>query len=381
MLAGHQHVHVVPAADAVIEAGKQAVGVRRKVKAHHVRFLIGNVIQEAGVLMGEAVVILLPYVGGEDQVQGGDGLSPGKLVADLQPFRMLGAHGIHHADERLIAGEEAVASREKIALQPALAHVLAEEGVHHAAVMGQEFIRVQKLVVPVAVCLFKHLSKAVGHGLVRPEDAEVVGVLVELENIPDKAAQFHHILGFHRAGSGHIDAVIAEVGHAQVAQQLSAVGVGVGAYLSVSHRSQSFQLRDQLSVLIKKLFRMVAHQPVSQHVQMLRLIHHDRHLMGAEGAFDLLAVHHFRSRPALGRAQHDHGPLGSGGIMVFPGVFLNGLDIVHGGIQGFGHFAVHFHGNIAFHKIRLPAAAVEEMLQFFMGDAGQHRRIADLIAV
>ena len=67
--------------------------------------------------------------------------------------------------------------------------------------------------------------------------------------------------------------------------------------------------------------------------------------------------------------------------MVFPGVFLDGLDIVHGGIQSLGHFAMHFHGNIAFHEVRLPAAAVEEVLQLLMGDTGQHGRIADLIAV
>ena len=114
---------------------------------------------------------------------------------------------------------------------------------------------------------------------------------------------------------------------------------------------------------------------------MLRLIHHDRNLMGAEGAFDLLAVHHLRAGPALGRAQYDHGPFGSGGIVVFSRVFLDGLDVVHGGVQRLRHFAVHFHGNVAFHKVRLPAAAVEEMLQLFMAVAGEYRGVADLVAV
>ena len=67
--------------------------------------------------------------------------------------------------------------------------------------------------------------------------------------------------------------------------------------------------------------------------------------------------------------------------MVFSCVFLDGLDIVHGSVQRFRHLAVHFHGNVAFHEIRLPAAAIEEMLHFFMGIAGEYRRIADLISV
>jgi len=39
-------------------------------------------------------------------------------------------------------------------------------------------------------------------------------------------------------------------------------------------------------------------------------VHQQRHLVGAEGALDLQAVDHFWSRPALGRAQHDHRPAG-----------------------------------------------------------------------
>ena len=87
--------------------------------------------------MGEAVVVLLPDVGGEDIVQRGDILPPGQLVAGLQPLGMLGEHGVHDANECLVAVEEAVAAGEQVALQPALAHVLGEHAVHNAPVGGQ----------------------------------------------------------------------------------------------------------------------------------------------------------------------------------------------------------------------------------------------------
>ena len=78
-------------------------------------------VQETGILMGEAVVVLLPYVGSQNIVQGGDVVPPGQLAAHLQPLGVLGEHGVHDADEGLIAVEEAVASGEQIALQEALA--------------------------------------------------------------------------------------------------------------------------------------------------------------------------------------------------------------------------------------------------------------------
>ncbi len=70
MLGGHQDVDIVPAGDAVVEAGEQAVGIRGQVHPHHVGLLVGHMVQEAGVLVGEAVVVLLPDVGGEDIVLG-----------------------------------------------------------------------------------------------------------------------------------------------------------------------------------------------------------------------------------------------------------------------------------------------------------------------
>ena len=79
LFARHDHIHVVPAAQAVVGDGQQAVGVRRQIDAHHVRLLVHHVIDEAGVLMAEAVVILPPDVRGEQVVQRGDGPPPGDL--------------------------------------------------------------------------------------------------------------------------------------------------------------------------------------------------------------------------------------------------------------------------------------------------------------
>ena len=64
MLARHHHVDIMAAAQAVVHDRQQAVGVRRQVDPHDIGFLGDDVVEEAGVLMGEAVVILLPDMRG-----------------------------------------------------------------------------------------------------------------------------------------------------------------------------------------------------------------------------------------------------------------------------------------------------------------------------
>ena len=60
LLVGHDHVHVVLAAQAVIGHRQQRVGVRRQVDADDRRPLVRHQIDESRVLVREAVVILAP---------------------------------------------------------------------------------------------------------------------------------------------------------------------------------------------------------------------------------------------------------------------------------------------------------------------------------
>ena len=78
-------------------------------------------------------MVLPPDMGCQQVVQRSDRLAPGNVAADLEPFRVLIEHGIDDMDERLVAGEQAVASREQLSLEPAFAHVLAQH-FHDAAV-------------------------------------------------------------------------------------------------------------------------------------------------------------------------------------------------------------------------------------------------------
>ena len=138
VLARDDHVDVVPAAQAVVEHRQEAVGVRRKINSYDVRLLVDHMIEEAGVLMGEAIMVLLPDMRRQEVVQGRDLAPPRQFERDLQPFRVLAEHRVDDADERLIAVEEAMSARQQIAFEPSLALMLAEHGVQHAALRRAE---------------------------------------------------------------------------------------------------------------------------------------------------------------------------------------------------------------------------------------------------
>ena len=90
---------------------------------------------------------------------------------------------------------------------------------------------VEELGVPLLVGRVEHALQAVRRGLVGPEDAEVVRV--EPDDVGEPAAQHPGGLGDRRAGTGHVDGVVAEVGQPQVLEQQTAVGVRVVAHPQV----------------------------------------------------------------------------------------------------------------------------------------------------
>ena len=105
------------------------------------------------------------------------------------------------------------------------------------------------------------------------------------------------------------------------------------------------------------------------------------HLVGAPETFQLVAIEFAWSGPALGGAQHHHGPLGPVGLAAAAGFLLDGADFSHRFVHGGGHGLVHGSGLTAFHKDRPPAVAPQQAFQLPAGNAGKDRWIGDLVAV
>ena len=191
---------------------QQAIRVRRQIDPHDVGFLVGDVIDEARILVGKAVVILAPDMRGEQVVQRCDRLAPGNLAAHFQPLGVLVEHRIDDVDERLVAGEQAMAPGQQISLEPAFAEMLAQH-LHDAAVGAEVDIDSLDRGHPFLAGDFVDGLQPVRGGLVRAEQTEILLVEIELHHVAQEFSQHPRCFRLDTAGLGQRHGVIAEMGH------------------------------------------------------------------------------------------------------------------------------------------------------------------------
>src|ERR1022692_3793592 len=203
------------------------------------------------------------------------------------------------------------------------------------------------------------------------------GIRVELHHVAQHPA--HYARGFRHdgAGLGHVHGIVAEIGHLEIAKEQAAVGVRVVAHAPLAFGRQFPEFRNERAASVEQLLGPVALHPVFQHLQVGGLGGQlgERHLVRAEGPFDLDAIHHLWSGPAFGRAQHDHGPerAPSEGAGAGSGIALDGPDLGDDFIERGCHELVHRVGIVAFDEKRLVAVAVEKGRPVFPPHGGPPR--------
>ena len=299
LLAGHHDVDVVRALQAVPHRRQQGVGVRRQVDADDLGLLVDDVVDEAGVLVREAVVVLPPHVRGQQVVQRGDRRAPLDATRRLQPLRVLVDHRVDDVDERLVAAEQAVPAGEQVALEPALAGVLGED-LHHPAAVGQVLVDVEDLAGEDLVGHLVDGVQPVGRGLVRPEDPEVVGVVPH--HVDQVLAQHAGGLVDRRARRGHLDRVPAVVPAAPAAgagDRRWRAGWRSSAGCPSGARSRS-RAASRPSSSKSSCGSVGPHPLLEQRAVVVVLAGAgQRDLVRAPGALDPDAVHLLRTGPAL----------------------------------------------------------------------------------
>ena len=200
VFAGNHHVDIVPAAQTVIKNRQQTIGIGRKVNAHDVGLLVDHVVEEAGILMREAVMILLPHMGGEQIVQRRDRPAPGQFRRYLQPLGMLAEHRIDDANEGLIAVEQPVPPGQQISFQPTLALMFAEHRVQHASGGREEFVVTLFPCVPLTIGSFKDRAQEIRERLIGTEDPKITLLLIQLGHVAQELTQHERILAIDSAG-------------------------------------------------------------------------------------------------------------------------------------------------------------------------------------
>src|SRR5262249_39086985 len=161
--------------------------------------------------------------------------------------------------EGLVAVEDAVPTRQQVALEPALALVLGEH-FDDASFWGLVLVGRQPGGHPLPVGHLEDGAQAVRLRLVGAEDAEARRVAAY--DVPQPDAEDARRLAERRAGSGDLDGVIAEVRDGEVAEELAAVRVRVRAHPARPPRGKLGQLRHEAAVLAEELLGAVAAQPL-----------------------------------------------------------------------------------------------------------------------
>jgi hypothetical protein len=186
LLAGHDHVHQVPAAQAPVGDAQETVSIRRQVDADDLRLLVDDVIDEPGILVAESVVILAPDMARQQVVERGDRAAPSDVMAHLQPLGVLVEHRIDDVNEGFVAVEEPVPAGEEVALEPSLALMLREH-LHHPPLGRQVLVNWQDLADECPAGDAEDVLPSVRGVLVRAEDTEVASAQVLLHDLGEES--------------------------------------------------------------------------------------------------------------------------------------------------------------------------------------------------
>ena len=291
-------------------------------------------------------------------------------------------------DEGLVGAPHARAAGEDVALEEALALVLGEL-LDDLAGRAEELVVVAVGVVaalPLLGGVLVGVLETVGSGLVGAEDAEVV--LVEVQHVSGIGTKDAGGLGGAPAVAllGDGDLVLVDVGQDEVATDLAAVGVGVGADAQVALGHEGGHLGADLALRGEELLGLVGAQPAAEHAEVLVgvLGGGQGHLVGTPGTLGLLAVDVLGARPALGGAEDDH-RVDRAGLVASLRALLDVADLVEDLLEEVGEATVD--GGVGLvvktgHKeVRVVAHALEELLELLVGDAGQDGGVGDFVAV
>ena len=279
-----------------------------------------------------------------------------------------------------------MAPGEQVALEPALAAVLAQD-LHHPAVRRHVIVAGHPRQHRAAVLHVEHVAEPVGVGLVRAEEAEVGGGAVAREDVahelPELAGRAVQLGGRLRDRQR----VVGVVGQVERPEHAAAVGVRIRAEPAVATGRERGQLGAEPAVVVEELLRPIAPHPALEQGEVRGILPHPvhRHLVRAESALDRQAVDRLGPRPALGRAEHDRGPArarGARGVGAgAPGLRLDGPDPRVAVVEHLGEARVHRHRIVARHEVGLPAVAAQQAHDVVVAHATQHGGPADLVAV
>jgi len=140
------------------------------------------------VLMGKAVMGLLPDMRSEQVIKRSNFPSPRQFCSDFQPLGVLVKHRIDDVNKCLIAIKQPVPSREQITLEPTFTLMLAQH-LNDPAISCKKLIILFHPSFPLPISDFKNTIQPIGKRLVRTKDPEISLLFIELNHIAQKLSE------------------------------------------------------------------------------------------------------------------------------------------------------------------------------------------------
>ena len=271
---------------------------------------------------------------------------------------------------------------ERVAFEPSLMAMLAQH-FHHAAVVRDVIVVALDAAHQASVLDVEHVAEAIRVGFVGTEQAEVMLLGIAREDIAHHLAEGSRRFDLDAAGLLELHRVVGERGDVERDGQDSAVGVRIRAHPAISFWRDRFDLRLQSSAFIEQLVGPVTAHPIFEQFQMLGIFLDagKRHLMGAEGSFDLHAVNDLRPGPSLERSQDDRRPRRPLPKPVCARIGLNRANRRVALVERRRELAMHLRRVIALDKVDLVAMALEQETQFLVLVAAEHGGTGNFVAV
>ena len=269
----------------------------------------------------------------------------GRPRGDLQPLGVLVEHRVDDVDERLVAVEQPVPPGEQVALEPALALMLAEH-LHHAPARREELVVRHGGRVPLALWWPRRPPRGRWRAS-RPGR--------RCGNCAARAFSLRHVA---QEASEHMRIADARAPRAWARRPRSRGNPACAGRAAASRRwhagSRPCAARPVgASSASSGLQAAAAHRtapPADSCAASPRAARRcsgcvggigERHLVRAKGALDRHAIDELRTGPALGRVEHDHRPARPRGVAMLARVVLNALDLLDDRVERRGHRLVH----------------------------------------
>ena len=229
--------------------------------------------------------------------------------------------------------------------------------------------------------------QTVGRGLVRSEDAERIRVV--LDDVAAVRAEGTRSLDLAPTVAVFLDAgdlVLIELRELQILADAAAVGIRVGADAQFALRHECGDVLLDGAVGVEELLRLVGFHPALEDFEVGLGVAggSQRDLVCTPGAFGLLAVDELRAGPALRGAEDEHRVERTGHVVGLSRS-LDIADLVEDGLEELGEATVDRQVILVVEAgdelVRVVTHAAEEVVQLLVGDAGEDRRVGDLVAV